>query len=267
MPDSSYEDHTVAELKEELEDRGLPTSGHKDELIARLEEDDEATEAEDEATETSVEVGVLASEVPEGDPYKTVYNPYELPADPVAAQAFIDAHPESVDENVPMSQERQDQATVNIADSMAMHADAGTPVSDPRVPGGTDPIPDPSLTAVYPESSVVGPPDDVLLTVVGANFLITTQIGFGVISQEAEDAGLGTAGDPKWENTTFVNGTTLTTVITADLFPNPDPAVPVVVGEPGGTASSALTFAFEDVAPPDEGEAKTKTKTPEPAQR
>jgi hypothetical protein len=35
-----YSDLTVEALKEELEARGLPKSGNKDELIARLEEDD-----------------------------------------------------------------------------------------------------------------------------------------------------------------------------------------------------------------------------------
>ena len=37
-----YAEHTVDELQEELEKRGLKKSGNKDELIARLEEDDAA---------------------------------------------------------------------------------------------------------------------------------------------------------------------------------------------------------------------------------
>ena len=36
----SYEGWTKDELSEELEKRGLPKSGNKDELIARLQEDD-----------------------------------------------------------------------------------------------------------------------------------------------------------------------------------------------------------------------------------
>lgn len=43
------EDRTVAELKEELADRDLPTSGTKAELIERLEEADESPEVVDEA--------------------------------------------------------------------------------------------------------------------------------------------------------------------------------------------------------------------------
>ena len=38
--DEGYEGMTKAELEAELEARGLPKSGNKDELIARLEEDD-----------------------------------------------------------------------------------------------------------------------------------------------------------------------------------------------------------------------------------
>lgn len=42
--DEGYEAMTVEELKEELEDRGLPKSGNKAELVARLEEDDASEE-------------------------------------------------------------------------------------------------------------------------------------------------------------------------------------------------------------------------------
>jgi hypothetical protein len=38
--DSEYEGMTKDELSDELEKRGLPKSGNKDELIARLQEDD-----------------------------------------------------------------------------------------------------------------------------------------------------------------------------------------------------------------------------------
>lgn len=37
--EETLEEMTVEELKDELERRGLPKSGNKDELIARLEED------------------------------------------------------------------------------------------------------------------------------------------------------------------------------------------------------------------------------------
>lgn len=41
-PGSEYADWTNADLQDELEERGLPKSGNKAELIARLEEDDAA---------------------------------------------------------------------------------------------------------------------------------------------------------------------------------------------------------------------------------
>jgi SAP domain len=39
--EQSYQDSTVAELKDELADRDLPKSGNKDDLVARLEESDQ----------------------------------------------------------------------------------------------------------------------------------------------------------------------------------------------------------------------------------
>jgi hypothetical protein len=38
---SSYSESTVAELKDELAERDLPKSGKKEDLVARLEEDDQ----------------------------------------------------------------------------------------------------------------------------------------------------------------------------------------------------------------------------------
>lgn len=42
--EADYEDLTVAELQDRLRDRDLPVSGTKDELIARLVEDDDSDE-------------------------------------------------------------------------------------------------------------------------------------------------------------------------------------------------------------------------------
>jgi hypothetical protein len=42
---SEYEDMNVTDLKDELRDRGLSTSGTKAELVARLEESDQAASA------------------------------------------------------------------------------------------------------------------------------------------------------------------------------------------------------------------------------
>lgn len=47
-PDVNYGDWTNEELRTELARRGLPVAGKKEELVARLDEDDEADEDEDE---------------------------------------------------------------------------------------------------------------------------------------------------------------------------------------------------------------------------
>ncbi len=41
---AEYSDYTVDELKDKLRERELPVSGSKEELVARLEEDDESSE-------------------------------------------------------------------------------------------------------------------------------------------------------------------------------------------------------------------------------
>ena len=53
-PEGGWGELTVDELKTELEARGLPKSGKKDELIARLDEDDASATAEDTAAVSEV---------------------------------------------------------------------------------------------------------------------------------------------------------------------------------------------------------------------
>jgi ribosomal protein L22 len=71
-PEDGWGSLKVDELKEELEARGLPKSGNKDELIARLEEDDAATTEEGAAEEGAAEEGateeVVAPEEPAEEP-------------------------------------------------------------------------------------------------------------------------------------------------------------------------------------------------------
>lgn len=45
--DEPYDDMSKADLQAECDARGLPTSGNKDDLVARLVEDDEADEDEE----------------------------------------------------------------------------------------------------------------------------------------------------------------------------------------------------------------------------
>jgi SAP domain len=260
--EATYEANTVEELKEELKSRGLHTSGNKDELITRLEADDAAeaeetddtddTEEEEAAPSTDlVAQTTLALDVEDISTPPTTYNPLELPADPFAAQAFAEANPTAVDESKPISPQREAAATTAIQASVDKHTGMGTPVSDPRL-GGDGDVPEPTLTSIYPTESIVGPPSNVLLQASGENFLVTTKIGFGVFSQGEADMGLGEVGEPKWESTTkFVDSSTLTIEITAGLFLGEDAAVPVVVGEPGGTVSDSIDFAFTSATPPE----------------
>jgi ribosomal protein L22 len=68
-PEDGWGSLKVDELKEELEARGLPKSGTKAELVARLEEDDAAAEAPaDEAAPEAPEEGVAEEVVPPEEP-------------------------------------------------------------------------------------------------------------------------------------------------------------------------------------------------------
>src|SRR5215212_5228850 len=59
-PEGGWESLKVAELSEELESRGLPKSGKKAELVARLQEDDASGGAPEQAEDTSEEAPAQA---------------------------------------------------------------------------------------------------------------------------------------------------------------------------------------------------------------
>ena len=67
-PEGGWESLKVDELKEELERRGLPKSGNKADLIARLEDDEVAQEAGAPAEEADQEAGTPAEEADQGEP-------------------------------------------------------------------------------------------------------------------------------------------------------------------------------------------------------
>jgi ribosomal protein L22 len=83
-PDEGWESLKVDELKEELEARGLPKSGKKDELVARLEEDDAAS-------------GAPAAEAPEEGATEEVVAPDE-PAEEPSADEVEEAEGPAADE-------------------------------------------------------------------------------------------------------------------------------------------------------------------------
>jgi len=104
-----------------------------------------------------------------------------------------------------------------------------------------------SLTGIDPTSSVVGPPESVLLVITGTGFDINTRAAFGVFSAAEAEAGAGVEGEPKWEMATrFVSDTTVTLEISQGLFPGADPAIPVLVGQPDGTTAGPVNFAFTE---------------------
>jgi hypothetical protein len=146
--DDTYEAFTVEELREELRARDLHTSGNKDELITRLEEDDAAAEGgEAGATETSTELAEVEQtdeeEAPLIDPPR-VYSPYELPSNTAAAQAFVAAHPDAVDPELVLDPpERHEMAQANIQDHVDQMAELGVTVEDVRLEGYTPPPPPP----------------------------------------------------------------------------------------------------------------------------
>jgi hypothetical protein len=182
--EETYEANTVEELKEELRARDLPTSGHKDELIARLEEDDAGREA----GTTSTDI-VLREEEEVADPWKRVYSPYELPLNTAAAQAFVDAHPDAVDPNLELDPERQALAQANIQDHVDQMAEFGIVVEDPRLEGYT---PGPHIDSLNPNTASTG--QQTTITVSGSGFDDTSTV-------EIDGAG---------QTTTFVDASNLT---------------------------------------------------------
>lgn len=133
--EQSYEANTVEELREELRARDLPVSGHKEELIARLEEDDAGAVAADAPDQSPPD------EPPDYYPPR-VYNVYELPAATAAAQAFIDAHPDQVERAPFDDADRQAAAENNIQVHIDQMAAFGIVVEDPRVEGYVPPAPE-----------------------------------------------------------------------------------------------------------------------------
>jgi hypothetical protein len=92
------------------------------------------------------------------DTHKQQLHPLELALNTNAALAY--ANPEIVSADVPMSQERQDQATAAIQANVDALAAVGVEVDDPRLSGNSPPGPDPdvepAVTAINPTSGGKG---------------------------------------------------------------------------------------------------------------
>jgi ribosomal protein L22 len=98
-PEGGWDSLKVDELKDELEARGLAKSGKKDELVARLEEDDVGGGAAAEAVPEAVAEEVVAPEEPAEEPVAEEVAAEEEPA--VAAQEAAEEEPEEVAEEEP----------------------------------------------------------------------------------------------------------------------------------------------------------------------
>jgi hypothetical protein len=94
----------------------------------------------------------------------------------------------------------------------------------------------PVLDSITPNSCPAGPPDDVTLVASGSGFSDGAMIAFGNFPN----------GTPRYEQTTHEPDGTLSTIITAGLFPGVDPDIPVLVDNapPGGPRSDVLSFAI-----------------------
>lgn len=84
------------------------------------------------------------------------------------------------------------------------------------------------VATIAPTALPIGPPADTVLHVYGSAFEPDSLIRFG----------------GNLERTDYHGASHLSTVITAGLFPSPDPAIPVSVYNADGTDSNVVTFAF-----------------------
>jgi ribosomal protein L22 len=110
-PDEGWDSLKVDELKEELEARGLPKSGAKAELVARLEEDDDseggdapAAEAPDEGVAEEVAVSEAA-----GQPTAEEVLPPDEPAEEPSADEVEEAEGPAAEEDEPEAEAEVDE--------------------------------------------------------------------------------------------------------------------------------------------------------------
>jgi ribosomal protein L22 len=117
-PEEGWESLKVDELKEQLEARGLPKSGNKAELVARLEE---AEAAPAEAAAPDIAAGEPAAEPAAGEPAAEEVLPPEEPAEePIAAQVEEAEGPAVV---AAAGDEEQPEAPIAEADEVEGYED------------------------------------------------------------------------------------------------------------------------------------------------
>jgi ribosomal protein L22 len=148
-PEGGWESLKVDELRDELEARGLPKSGKKDELVARLVEDDASAEAQDaEAAPAEEELAVAEEPVAEEEPADEEEEPAEEPVveeepaeeEPAVAEEPVAEEEEPDEEEEPGEDEEADE--VAAAPPQRRGSAETTPATEPRAPA---PRPDGAL--------------------------------------------------------------------------------------------------------------------------
>jgi ribosomal protein L22 len=136
-PDEGWESLKVDELKDELEARGLPKSGNKAELVARLEEDDAAPAAE--TPEEGATEEAPAAETPEEGATEEVVAP-EAPADEPSADEVEEAEGPEAAEAADEDEGDEDEGETAPAPATRRRGSAetstGTRRPGPRRPDG-----------------------------------------------------------------------------------------------------------------------------------
>jgi hypothetical protein len=93
----------------------------------------------------------------------------------------------------------------------------------------------PVVSSIAPTGCPLGPPADVTLVATGSAFAFNAAIAFGTNPD----------GTPRFERTTHEVDGTLSTVISAGYFPNPDNVTVFVANDPPhGPRSAEFTFAI-----------------------
>lgn len=126
-PERSEE--TKAELQAELDERGLPTSGNKADLVARLEEADDPS--------VSTRGTGPDPTAPYEDPHQQRLHPMELPANPAAAanyQGVVDPDKEISEERIAQGQAAIQAEQERIAGQVIEDPRLADPNADPTVP-------------------------------------------------------------------------------------------------------------------------------------
>jgi ribosomal protein L22 len=133
-PEGGWESLKVDELRDELEARGLPKSGKKDELVARLVEDDASGGAEAaEAAPAEAEAAAAEEELAAEEPAAEEEPAEEEPAEVESAEEEPVAEEEPAEEE-PAVEEPAEEGEEVAARAPRRGSAETTPAAEPRAP-------------------------------------------------------------------------------------------------------------------------------------